>query len=494
MKKNIKRIIAILVVVGILFANCLQVYAINFEFGEVSKSVFVIVSGDLTGDDVSLGSGFAVDEQHIVTNAHVITNQLYIAIGSYSETAEYNIGDIYPATLVSIDTALDIAVLKVDGVKLTPLKMADANTIKEGDDVYAIGAPEGLPYTLTKGTVSSKLRVIDGVEFVQTDAAINPGNSGGPLLNNDGKVIGVNTLKSTISENIGFAIRIDTVIDYINANVSTHIFVSPDATPTVVPTEAPTEVPTATSVATPTAAPVTAPAVEPTLAPDATIVPTPGSIATVPPVVDSGIPNEITIPDVPELDLPQTDTSDSSSGSPTFIIIPVGAIVFVIVAGVLVIANLSGKKKEDNEIVVPVANNVQNAAPQPPQQPARQSAMPMQSDSQSALKKENIAAGVYIMNGSMQGRQFKIADGQTLNVGKDASFANVLLDNSYAKVSRMHCSITYSAQFHKYFVIDCSSNGTYFENGQRLPKNTRTPVLKGSVLKLADNACMIKLV
>lgn len=500
MKKNMKRIVAILAILGILFANCPHVYAMNFEFNEVSKSVFIIASGDLNSDDISLGSGFAVDDKHIVTNAHVITNQTYIEIGSYSETAEYNIGDIYPATLVSIDTALDLAVLKVDGVKLTPLKMADANKIKEGDDVYAIGAPEGLPYTLTKGAVSSKLRVIDGVRFVQTDAAINPGNSGGPLLNNDGKVIGVNTLKLTISESIGFAIRVDTVIDYINANVPTNIFVSPDVTPTVGPSAVPTTEPTEAPTAEPPAATVAA-----TKTPDvtqnemSTIAPTPGSTVA---SSDGGMvpSDEVIVSGIPELNLPDTDNSNSQNVSLGYIFIPIAIIIFLVVAGVVgVIVNFSGKEKDDNEIVIPAVNNVQNDVPQrpqpaQPQQVKQQPVKPIQANPMSVVKAENITTGVYIMSGSMQGRQFKIVDGQTLNVGKDANFANVLLDNSYVRVSRMHCSITYSAQYNKYFVIDCSSNGTYLGNGQRLPQNTRTPVQRDSALNLADSACMIKLV
>lgn len=139
-------------------------------------------------------------------------------ITCYSETDENNIGDAYAAELVSIDEDIDIAVLRVDEITLTPLRQADAATIKNGDDVYAIGAPEGLPYTLTKGTVSSKLREMNGVKYVQTDAAINPGNSGGPLLNDDGEVIGINTLKSASGENMGFAIRIDFAMSYINGN------------------------------------------------------------------------------------------------------------------------------------------------------------------------------------------------------------------------------------------------------------------------------------
>ena len=116
----------------------------------------------------------------------------------------------------------------------TPLQTAGLSELNLGDDVYAIGAPNSLSYTLTKGVISSKERKVGSQSFIQTDAAINTGNSGGPLLNDAGKVIGVNSYKISNSEGIGLAIPIETVINYLsgekidtdeNGNVSDEITV-----------------------------------------------------------------------------------------------------------------------------------------------------------------------------------------------------------------------------------------------------------------------------
>ena len=99
--------------------------------------------------------------------------------------------------------------------------------------------------------------------------------------------------------------------------------------------------------------------------------------------------------------------------------------------------------------------------------------------------------GIQVLTGNMEGRQFELVDGKTYTVGKDSNLANILFDASYNMVSRVHCNITYNAKFDKYFIIDCSSNGTYIENGTRLVKNARTPIARGTVLKLADDNCKV---
>ena len=103
-----------------------------------------------------------------------------------------------------------------------------------------------------------------------------------------------------------------------------------------------------------------------------------------------------------------------------------------------------------------------------------------------------IVNGIQVLTGNMKGHQFELEDGKTYTIGKDANLANILFDTSYNMVSRLHCTITYNAKFDKYFVIDCSSNGIYFENGIRLSKNVRTQIARGTVLKLANDSCRIK--
>ncbi len=156
-----------------------------------------------------LGSGFVFDESgHIITNYHVIS-----AGGPYDVT--FSDGTIYRARLVGSDPYSDLAVLAVSDVpegKLVPLELADSDKVRVGEQVVAIGNPFGLSGTMTTGIVSGLGRLIPAQSpgsptqqgsnsnnifsipsVIQTDAAINPGNSGGPLINMEGKVIGVNS-------------------------------------------------------------------------------------------------------------------------------------------------------------------------------------------------------------------------------------------------------------------------------------------------------------
>ena len=170
----------------------------------------------------SLGSGFVIDRAgHIVTNYHVIA-------GAQKVQVSFSGQDQIPATVVGKDPTTDTAVLKIDthARALTPLPLGDSDAVKVGDSVYAIGNPFGLTRTLTSGLVSAVGRQIfapNGLPVeraIQTDAAINHGNSGGPLLDAQGRVIGVTSQIQTGSNDatsgnvgIGFAIPINTVRD-----------------------------------------------------------------------------------------------------------------------------------------------------------------------------------------------------------------------------------------------------------------------------------------
>jgi S1-C subfamily serine protease len=163
-----------------------------------------------------VGSGFVVDGQgHVVTNQHVVD-------GAQRVTVTYADGSEREAQVVGTDPSTDLAVLKVSDppASARPLQLADPSSIEVGEPVIAIGSPYGLEGTLTAGVVSAldrdirapNGRTITGV--VQTDAAINHGNSGGPLLDAEGRVIGVNAQiesESGGSVGIGFAIPSGTV-------------------------------------------------------------------------------------------------------------------------------------------------------------------------------------------------------------------------------------------------------------------------------------------
>ncbi len=201
----LKRILKIKVVFLMVIMLCKSAYSVSFDVEETFNSIFVIESYG------SSGSGFAVNENTILTNAHVVENRYGIVVKGYD-------GRKYNATLKYINNEFDIAVLVLGGVRLVPLELPDNLNVKAGDDVYAVGSPHGLDYTLTKGIVSNANRTIDDHKYIQTDASLNPGNSGGPLINDAGYVIGINTMKIRDSEGLNLAIPIDVAIRHLKNN------------------------------------------------------------------------------------------------------------------------------------------------------------------------------------------------------------------------------------------------------------------------------------
>lgn len=152
------------------------------------------------------GSGVIIDtEGLILTNNHVIDNAHQITVKFYD-------GDERPAEVVGQDPQTDLAIIRVEGRSdLTPAKFANSDEVKVGQWAIAVGNPLGLEQTVTIGVVSALGRSGIGAttieDFIQTDASINPGNSGGPLVNIEGKVVGINTLIfNAPGSGIGFAI------------------------------------------------------------------------------------------------------------------------------------------------------------------------------------------------------------------------------------------------------------------------------------------------
>ena len=156
------------------------------------------------------GSGFIISaDGYILTNNHVVGE-------SDKVTVTLNDGREFEAKIIGTDPDSDVAVIKIDAKNLPYLETADSDKLKVGEWVLAIGNPFGLSHTVTAGIVSAKGRSGVGIttyeDFIQTDAAINPGNSGGPLLNLDGKVVGINSAilsRSGGNMGIGFAIPIN---------------------------------------------------------------------------------------------------------------------------------------------------------------------------------------------------------------------------------------------------------------------------------------------
>jgi serine protease Do len=152
----------------------------------------------------STGSGFIIDQAGvIVTNAHVVEGADWIQVRTFD-------GRRFVAKLLGQDARVDLAVIKIEGASQLPvLTFGDANRLRVGEFVMALGHPFGLEHSVSFGIVSRKGAPLTvaapGFDFIQTDAAINPGNSGGPLVNMAGEVVGINTMAAR-NGSIGFAI------------------------------------------------------------------------------------------------------------------------------------------------------------------------------------------------------------------------------------------------------------------------------------------------
>src|SRR5919107_1074179 len=187
-------------------------------YQRVSKGV-VFVENDQGGQAAGSGSGFVIDTAgHIVTNEHVVEN------GDSFRVRFGENGDPIPAKLLGADKSNDLAVLQIDpskaGGELQPVQLGNSTSLQPGEPTIAIGSPFGLEGTVTSGIVSALDRTIQAPNgfsisgAIQTDAAINPGNSGGPLLDAQGRVIGVNSQiasQSGSNSGVGFAIPVDQV-------------------------------------------------------------------------------------------------------------------------------------------------------------------------------------------------------------------------------------------------------------------------------------------
>lgn len=179
-----------------------------------------------TSTATASGSGIIIsDDGYILTNNHIVSTT---SSESYYEVSEatkvtvtlFNDETEYEAKIIGKDEQTDLAVIKVDKTGLSKAEFADSDNIKVGEFAMAVGNPLGMQSSITCGVISALNREVtdsDGKKFtlIQTDAAINSGNSGGALVNSEGKVIGINTLKlsGTGIEGMGFAIPINSTTD-----------------------------------------------------------------------------------------------------------------------------------------------------------------------------------------------------------------------------------------------------------------------------------------
>ena len=166
---------------------------------------------------LGIGSGIIVTE-----NGYILTNE-HVSGSKYGKCyVTFENGRNYVADVIWSDADLDLSIIKINAVGLKIANLGDSNDIKIAEKVYAIGNPVGFEFqkTVTSGIISAINRTIKFEEndktiymsnLIQTDASINPGNSGGPLINLEGNVIGINTVKITSAEGIGFAVPINII-------------------------------------------------------------------------------------------------------------------------------------------------------------------------------------------------------------------------------------------------------------------------------------------
>lgn len=181
-------------------------------------------------NELGLGSGIIVSNNgYILSNCHVTGETLstcYITLEN---------GYTYEGSVVWCDVDLDLSITKIDATDLPYANIGDSSSVKSGETVYAIGNPIGYEFrrTITSGIISATNRTIQIAEensvsymtdLLQTDASINPGNSGGPLILPNGEVIGINTVKITSAEGIGFAVPVNTVKPVIEKFIANNTF------------------------------------------------------------------------------------------------------------------------------------------------------------------------------------------------------------------------------------------------------------------------------
>jgi S1-C subfamily serine protease len=197
-----------------------QIGSIDKEFEELklaasddfSETIDIAIPTVLTiRTNAGQGTGFIIHEEgYLVTNAHVLTNAEKVYTVTYDQ-------DTIEAQVVGFNTAFDVALLRIPGI-YSYLELDDSDSIEVGQKVIAIGNPLGLQFSVSEGIISGTHRTGPNQinAYIQTDAALNPGNSGGPLINKEGKVVGINNFKIGSGESLGFALESNYIKKIVN--------------------------------------------------------------------------------------------------------------------------------------------------------------------------------------------------------------------------------------------------------------------------------------
>lgn len=210
LKKLFGGIVLTLVLLGIT----LSAYAVDFDMENICQSVVVVRTG------TSVGTGFVISKNKIITNHHVVNTSTCV-IETKDEAR-------YTGRLLATDVTNDLSLVEVLGSNLPTIPLTQ-DIPPLGTDVYTVGTPQSMGFTVSRGVLATADRMVKGIHYIQTDAAINPGNSGGPLLNEKGQVIGVNNMKIEDAERISLAIPMSTVVTFLeNSGINVQLSNSPD--------------------------------------------------------------------------------------------------------------------------------------------------------------------------------------------------------------------------------------------------------------------------
>lgn len=206
-----------------------SIVGIEVTYTISSSSTMFGSSSGASSTATATGSGIIISEDgYILTNNHIVSSSSTDSYYSVSEASSVTVTlfddeTIYDATIIGMDEETDLAVIKIEATDLVVAEFADSDSIKVGEFAMAVGNPLGMDSTITCGVVSALNREVtdengNTYTLIQTDAAINSGNSGGALVNSEGQVIGINSLKISGDgvEGMGFAIPINSTLDIID--------------------------------------------------------------------------------------------------------------------------------------------------------------------------------------------------------------------------------------------------------------------------------------
>ncbi|MEK6913224.1 MAG: trypsin-like peptidase domain-containing protein [Nanoarchaeota archaeon] len=180
------------------------------DFSGIIESVIKSVVTIKT--NIAQGSGFIIaNGGYVVTNAHVMEGATAAQITTYD-------GKNHQVTKIGEDTTMDIILLKISDTSYNPLDLGNSNDVQIGEKVIAIGNPLGLQFSVSEGIVSAVHRQGENQlnVYIQTDASLNSGNSGGPLIDTNGRVVGLNNFKISGGESLGFALESNSIRSTIN--------------------------------------------------------------------------------------------------------------------------------------------------------------------------------------------------------------------------------------------------------------------------------------